>query len=59
MINLNFDGASKGNPGRVGYGGIFKDHKGKPLLIFLGSIGWDTNNSAKLEGLWQGLILAQ
>lgn len=59
MIQLNFDGASKGNLGRVGYGGIFRDHKGKPLLIFIGSIGLDTNNSTELEGLWQGLLLAQ
>lgn len=48
MIQLNFDGASKGNLGRAGYGGIFWDHKGKTLLIFMGSIGWDTNNLAKL-----------
>jgi len=25
----------------------------------LGSIGWDTNNSVELEGLWQGLLPAQ
>lgn len=59
MYQLNFDGASKGNPGNSGFGGIFRDHKGAPLLTFLGSKGWDTNNSAELEGLWQGLILAQ
>lgn len=59
MIQLNFDGSSKGKPSRAGYGGIFTDHKDKPLLIFLGSIGWDTNNSTELEGLWQGLLLAQ
>lgn len=58
MIQLNFDGASKGNPGIVGYRGIFRDHEGKPLLIFYGSIGWDTN-LAELEGLSQGLCLAQ
>lgn len=37
----------------------FRDSKGAPLLTFLGSKGWDTNNSTELEGLWQGLILAQ
>eukprot|EP00253_Pinus_taeda_P028396 PITA_28396 len=50
-FKLNFDGASKGNPGKAGFGGIFRDHKGSPLLIYLGNIGWDTNNSAELEGL--------
>lgn len=59
MFQLNFDGASKGNPGKAGFGGIFRDHKGAPLLTFLGSNGWDTNNSIELEGLWQGLLLAQ
>jgi len=59
MIQLNFDGASKGHPGNTGYGGIFRDPKGKPLLTFIGSISWDTNNLAELEGLWQGLLLAQ
>lgn len=52
MIKLNFDGASKGNPGKAGYIRAFRDHIGKALLILLGSIGWDTNNSAKLEGVW-------
>ena len=59
MFQLNFDGASKRNPGSAGFGGIFRDYKGAPLLTFLGSKGWDTNNSAELEGLWQGLIIAQ
>ena len=56
---MNFDSASKGNLGEVGSRGIFRDHKGNPLLIFFGSIGWDSNNSAELEGLWKGLCLAQ
>ena len=29
------------------------------MLIFYGFMGWDTNNSAELEGLWQGMQLAQ
>lgn len=58
MLQLNFDGASKGNPGKAGYGGVFRNHKGSPQCIFMGSIGWDTNNSAELEGLWHGLKLA-
>ena len=59
MIQLNFDGASKGNPRKAGFGGVFRDHKGAPLLTFIGSNEWDTNNSDELEGLWQGLLLAQ
>eukprot|EP00253_Pinus_taeda_P028947 PITA_28947 len=48
---LNFDGASKGNPGPAGFGGIIRNHNGTPPQIYFGNIGWDTNNSAELEGL--------
>eukprot|EP00253_Pinus_taeda_P029073 PITA_29073 len=56
---LNFDGASKGNPGQAGFGGIIRDSKGSLLQLYYGSLGWDTNNSAELEGLWQGLSIAR
>lgn len=58
MFQLNFDGASKGNLGKAGFGGIIRDHKGTPCLFYFRSNGWDTNNSAELEGLWKGLILS-
>jgi len=54
---LNFDGASKGNPGVAGFGGILRNHDGIPLQVYFGNIGLDTNNSAELEGLWKGLLL--
>ena len=56
---LNFDGASRGNPGEAGFGGILRNHEGNPLKIYYGYIGWDTNNSAEMEGLWQGLMIAK
>jgi len=56
---LNFDGASKGNPGQAGFGGIIRDSKGNLKQLYYGSLGWDTNNSAELEGLWQGLSIAK
>eukprot|EP00253_Pinus_taeda_P013241 PITA_13241 len=59
LFQLNFDGASKGNPGPSGFGGVFRDHTGTLHLLYLGSNGWDTNNSSELEGLWQGLLQAQ
>lgn len=59
MFQLNFDGASKGNPGQTGYGGIIRDHQGKSHLTYYGTIGWNTNNVAELEALWKGLTLAQ
>eukprot|EP00253_Pinus_taeda_P009198 PITA_09198 len=56
---LNFDGASKGNPGITGYGGVIRNAQGIPLQVYYGSIGWNTNNAAELEGLWRGLQIAQ
>ena len=57
VFKINFDGASRGNPNQAGFGGIFRNSKGEIQNIYYGSIGWDTNNSAELEGLWQGLCL--
>lgn len=57
-FKLNFDGAAKGNPGPAGYGGIIRNHKGESLQVYYGTMGSDTNNVAELEGLWQGIRLA-
>jgi ribonuclease HI len=58
FIKLNFDGASKGNPGAAGYGAVFRDHLGHILLITVGYLGHSTNNLAELWGLIRGLQLA-
>ena len=54
VFKLNFDGASRGNPGQARFGGLVRDHEGRIRIVFMGSIGEDTNNSAKLEGLLHG-----
>eukprot|EP00253_Pinus_taeda_P024712 PITA_24712 len=55
---LNFDGVAKGNAGSAGFGGVFRNDKGADLHIYYGSIGKDTNNVVKLEGLWKGICIA-
>ena len=55
VYKLNFDGASRGNPGPVGFGGICGDSQGRIIFVFLGAISRDSNNSAELEGMLQGL----
>ena len=55
VFKLNFDGASRGNPGAAGYGGLCRYSQGRVIFIFLGTIGRDTNNSAELEWMLQGL----
>ena len=54
VFKLNFNGASRGNPGQVGFGGLCRDHEGRVKKVFMGDIGKDTNNSAELEGLIRG-----
>jgi ribonuclease HI len=52
---LLFDGASKGNPGRAGGGGILLDPNGATILSFAWGLGFATNNQAEYLALWQGL----
>lgn len=57
-FKLNFDGASRQNPGMAGYGGVVRDHTGAIHLIYHGNLGVNTNNAAELIALLQGLTLA-
>ncbi|XP_059068266.1 uncharacterized protein LOC131858830 [Cryptomeria japonica] len=54
-LKLNFDGASKGNPGRGGLGAIVRDEFGNILKAFSGSGGFVTNNVAEISALEVGL----
>jgi ribonuclease HI len=48
---LNFDGASKGNPGPAGYRAVIHNSKGEILHIVAGNLGHNTNNVAEIWGL--------
>jgi hypothetical protein len=39
FLKLNFDGASKGNPGKAGEGGVIKDSGGEIIRMYAASIG--------------------
>jgi ribonuclease HI len=56
---LNFDGASKGNMGPIGIGGVFKDSDRKIILLFSSFRGIDTNNSSELQALEAGLVVTK
>jgi len=58
FVKLNFDGASKGNPGNVGFGGIFRDSQQNTRWIFAEWGGEMTNNEAELWAVHQGLQIA-
>jgi hypothetical protein len=57
-IKLNFDGASKGNPGPAGLGGLFRDGEGKTRWVFAEWVGEMTNNEAELWAVYEGLRIA-
>ena len=55
IFKLFFDGASKGNPGNAGGGGVIINPDGKVEVEYCWNIGYETNNMAEAYGLWQGL----
>ncbi|XP_042484214.1 uncharacterized protein LOC122064565 [Macadamia integrifolia] len=58
-IKLNFDGSSRGNPGRAGAGGIFRDHRGGVLGSYKIFMGISGVFEAEIEGLIVGLMRAR
>ncbi|KAL0356478.1 UNVERIFIED_CONTAM: putative ribonuclease H protein [Sesamum radiatum] len=58
-IKINTDGASKGNPGPAGAGGIARDEKGMPIFAFYEFIGEATNMYAEVYGLFKALQICQ
>lgn len=53
------DGASKGNPGKAGGGGIIFSLEGNIILSFAYGLGLLSNNQAEYLALWQGLLQAR
>lgn len=54
-MKYNIDGASKGNPRIVGFGGVLRDENGCILFIFHCHFGRTTNNMVELMALEQCL----
>lgn len=55
FLKFNIDGASKGNPGMTGHGGVLRDEKGSIIFMFYCHLGKATNNMAKLMAMEQCL----
>jgi hypothetical protein len=49
FIKINFDGASKGNPGPAGHGAVIRNSKGEILTLTAGYLGETTNNVAGIN----------
>ena len=73
-IKGNFDGATKGNPGKVGCGGVLRDHTCRIIDAIAIPIGISTSHKAKTmatlytmrlamdigyQNLWMGRRIAQ
>jgi ribonuclease HI len=56
---LSFDGASKGNLGLAGGGGIIESPNAETTISYALCLGIETNNSTKSMELWQGLSQAR
>ena len=58
FLKLNYDGASRGNPGQAGLGGIFRNSRGTVCRFYALDLGHATNNEAELVAVKQGLQIA-
>ncbi|XP_059066284.1 uncharacterized protein LOC131857615 [Cryptomeria japonica] len=54
-MKLNFDGASRGNPGRSGLGAIIRNDVGEVVHAISGLVGVATNNVVEISMLEVGL----
>ena len=59
VFKLNFNGASKGNPGIAGFSGVIRNNDGDITHLFYGNSGFNSNNAAELDGLIAGLTLVK
>lgn len=56
-ILVNVNGASRGNPGHAGCGGILREHNCSVLMAFSEYLGTESNNFAEMSALYTGLIM--
>jgi ribonuclease HI len=58
QVKVNTDGAACGFPGFAGFGGIFRDHPGRCLGCFAGSMGVATAVEAELQAIIHAVSMA-
>ncbi|KAK4385617.1 putative ribonuclease H protein [Sesamum angolense] len=56
-FKLNTNGASKGNPGVAGAGGIIRNHLGQTVLAFQKHLGLTSNTAPELKAIYRGVKL--
>jgi ribonuclease HI len=58
-LKCNIDGASKGNPGVSGCGGIFRNEEAEAVICFAEPLGLRTSYHAELCGLMRAVEIAK
>lgn len=58
-VKLNFDGASRGNPGIAGIGCCIHNSKGEEIFALAYPLGICSNNEAELRALQEGIKLCK
>lgn len=58
-FKLNCDGASKGNPGKSGSGGIIRNYKGQLIQAFASFEGFISNNRSECLAILKGLQICK
>ncbi|XP_055826390.1 uncharacterized protein LOC129894767 [Solanum dulcamara] len=56
IVKLNTDGSALDNPGKIGAGGILRDHKGNLIYAFATPLGHGTNNQAEVQAATMGIL---
>ena len=56
---LNFDGASRGNLGPLGFGACIRNPSSQVVAIIVAPLPIDTNNIVKAHALLVGIILGK
>ncbi|KAK6782003.1 hypothetical protein RDI58_019799 [Solanum bulbocastanum] len=54
-VKINTDGSARENPGKIGAGGILRDHTGRMVLAFATPLGDGTSIQAEVEAALFGL----
>ncbi|WMV50120.1 hypothetical protein MTR67_043505 [Solanum verrucosum] len=56
LLRLNTDGSALSNPGKIGEGGILRDHLGRMIYAFAIPLGTGTNNQVELQAASHGIF---
>lgn len=56
-IKLNTDGCARGDPGKGGFGGVFRDEAGAWICGFFGQLDSCQSLEAEMWGLYRGLTI--